>query len=141
MSIKREPEGILYPDPTLMLQDKLGSEFQTLEKVLELVEKYGTINDAFLDAERLAKKLWRDFTDVKDLLRLKNQILDEIEHHIELKVREGEDIEELDDEYREVYNFIKKLERKKILLKDQWEDAELQMLRRKKMELWFRNYK
>ena len=141
MSIKREPEGILYPDPTLMLQDKLGSEFQTLEKVLELVEKYGTINDAFLDAERLAKKLWRDFTDVKDLLRLKNQILDEIEHHIELKVREGEDIEELDDEYREVYNSIKKLERKKILLKDQWEDAELQMIRRKKMELWFRNYK
>lgn len=141
MSIKREAEGLLYPDPTLGLQDKLGADFETLEKVLELVEKYGTMKDAFLDAERLAMKLWNDFNDVKELLSLKNQVLDEINNHIELKVREGEDIEDLDFQYREVYNSINKLERKKIVLKNQWETAELQMLRRKKMELWFKNYK
>lgn len=141
MSIKREAEGLLYPDPTLGLQDKLGADFETLEKVLELVEKYGTMKDAFLDAERLAMKLWNDFNDVKELLSLKNQVLDEINNHIELKVREGEDIEDLEFEYREVYNSINKLERKKIVLKNQWETAELQMLRRKKMELWFKNYK
>jgi NurA-like 5'-3' nuclease len=141
MSIKREAERLLYPDPTFELQDKLGAEFETLEKILKLVEEHGTMNYAVMDGERIAKKLWNDLRDAKDLLKTKNELLDELECSIENKLREDGDIANLEVQYKKLYNSYKRLQQKAEVLKEEWEDAELDMIRRRKMELWFKNYK
>ena len=149
MSIKRETEEVFYLDPTLGLQDKLGVEFGTLEKALELVEKYGTMKDAVLDAEIAEFKLWKNMQNevsvLKDELVVKHQWLEEMEYAIEEKIMEGEDITKDDIKYKRVYNQMMRMEKQKDELKNKFEkileNARFETSRRYKLESWLKNYK